>query len=413
MNWVGRTFEAEVGSVANGGHCVSRVEGRVVFVRHALPGEVVLVEVTEDKGGAFCRGDAVRVLKKAAERVEPPCPLAAPGLCGGCDWQHATPEFQRELKARVVVEQLSRLAGIERPLEVEALPGGSLAWRSRVRLVAGRDGRAGLRAHRSHRVVPLDDCPIAVPEALAPVLARRWRPGTELEVTRDGAGQTHVRELSVVRGKRRAKQLSGGIAVQRAAGRDWKLDAHGFWQVHPAAADTLAALVGEWAMAPQDGLAWDLYSGVGLFASVLAGQVGPRGAVVAVESGRRAVADGETALADLPQVSWRSGRVERVLRNLEGRPEAVVLDPPRSGAGREVVESIVERGPARVVYVACDPAALARDLATFAGSGYRLAELRAFDAFPMTHHIECVALVVPENVGGSEHDADRESSGRV
>lgn len=413
MNWVGRTFEAEVGSVAHGGHCVSRVEGRVVFVRHALPGEVVLVEVTEDKGGAFCRGDAVRVLKEAAERVEPPCPLAAPGLCGGCDWQHATPEFQRELKARVVAEQLSRLAGLERPVEVEALPGGSLDWRSRVRLVAGRDGRAGLRAHRSHRVVPLDDCPIAVPEALAAVLARRWRPGTELEVTRDGAGQTHVRELSVVRGKRRAKQLSGGIAVQHAARRDWKLDAHGFWQVHPAAADTLAALVGEWAKASQDGLAWDLYSGVGLFAAVLAGQVGPRGAVVAVESGRRAVADGETALADLPQVSWRSGRVEHVLRNLEGRPEVVVLDPPRSGAGREVVESIVERGPARVVYVACDPAALARDLATFAGSGYRLAELRAFDAFPMTHHIECVALVVPENVGGSEHDADRESSGRV
>ncbi|TVT15881.1 class I SAM-dependent RNA methyltransferase, partial [Amycolatopsis acidiphila] len=305
MNWVGRTFEAEVGPVAHGGHCVSRVEGRVVFVRHALPGEVVLVEVTEDKGGSYCRADAVRVLEAAEERVEPPCPLAAPGLCGGCDWQHATPEFQRELKARVVAEQLSRLAGIEWPVEVEALPGGPLDWRSRVRLVAGRDGRAGLRAHRSHQVVALDDCPIAVPGALDPVLARRWRPGTELEVTSDGDGRTHLRELSVVRGKRRAKQLSGGIAVQHAAGRDWKLDAHGFWQVHPAAADTLAAVVGEWAKAPQDALVWDLYSGAGLFASVLASQVGPRGEVVAVESGRRAVADGEAALADLPQVRWR------------------------------------------------------------------------------------------------------------
>jgi tRNA/tmRNA/rRNA uracil-C5-methylase (TrmA/RlmC/RlmD family) len=407
VNWVGRTFEAEVGPVAHGGHCVSRVEGRVVFVRHALPGEVVLAEVTEDKGGSFCRADAVRVLKAAPERVEPPCPLAAPGLCGGCDWQHATPEFQRELKARVVAEQLSRLAGIDWPVEVEALPGGSLNWRSRVRLVAGRDGRAGLRAHRSHRVVALDDCPIAVPGALAPVVARRWRPGTELEVTSDGDGRTHVRELSVVRGKRRAKQLSGGTAVQHAAGRDWRLDAHGFWQVHHAAADALAAVVGEWAKAPQDALAWDLYSGAGLFASVLAGQVGPGGEVVAVESGRRAVADGEAALADLPQVHWRAGRTEQVLPELPGRPEVVVLDPPRSGAGRVVVESIVERQPARVVYVACDPAALARDLATFAGSGYRLAELRAFDAFPMTHHVECVALIVPENVGGYRHDASR------
>ncbi|GAA5164313.1 MULTISPECIES: class I SAM-dependent RNA methyltransferase [Amycolatopsis] len=413
MNWTGRTIEAEVGPVAHGGHCVARVEGRVVFVRHALPGEVVLAEVTEDKGGSFCRADAVRVLEAAPERVEPPCPLAAPGLCGGCDWQHAAPEFQRELKARVVAEQLSRLAGIERPVEVEALPGGPLDWRSRVRLVAGRDGRAGLRAHRSHRVVALDDCPIAMPGALDDVLSRRWRPGTELEVTRDGDGQNHVRELSVVRGKRRARQLKGGTAVQHAAGRDWRFDAHGFWQVHPAAADTLAAVVGEWAKVPQGGLVWDLYSGVGLFASVLAEQVGPAGEVVAVESGRRAVEDGEAALADLPQVRWRAGRVEHVLRDLAGRPEVVVLDPPRSGAGREVVQSIVERAPDRVVYVACDPAALARDLATFAGSGYRLAELRAFDAFPMTHHVECVALVVPEIVGGSRHDAGHESSGRV
>ncbi|TVT39938.1 class I SAM-dependent RNA methyltransferase [Amycolatopsis rhizosphaerae] len=398
-SWLGRTFEVEVGPVAHGGHCVSRFEGRVVFVRHALPGEFVLAEVTEDKGGSFCRADAVRVLRPVPQRVEPPCPLAVPGGCGGCDWQHATPEFQRELKARVVEEQLRRLAGIERAVEVEALPGGPLGWRSRVRLVAGRDGRAGLRAHRSHRVVPLEDCPISVPGALEPVLSRRWRPGSELEVTRDAEGHTHVRELSMVRGKRRARQISGGVAVQHAAGRDWKLDAHGFWQVHPAAADTLAAVAGEWARAPRGGLAWDLYAGVGLFASVLAAQVGLQGEVVAVESGRRAVTDGEAALADLPQVRWLPGQVERVLPGLEGRPSVVVLDPPRAGAGRAVVDAVAGRGPERVVYVACDPAALARDLGTFAGHGYRLTALRAFDAFPMTHHVECVALLEPAGNG--------------
>ncbi|MTD53978.1 class I SAM-dependent RNA methyltransferase [Amycolatopsis pithecellobii] len=391
MNWLGRTLEAEVGPVAHGGHCVSRVDGRVVFVRHALPGEVVLAEVTEDKGGSYCRADAVKVLEPAPERVEPPCPVAAE--CGGCDWQHATHDFQRELKSRVVAEQLSRLAGIEWPVTVEALPGGPLGWRSRVRLIAGKDGRAGLRAHHSHRVVPLDGCPIAVPGALDAVLSRRWRPDTEVEVTADGDGRTHVRELSVVRGKRRARQLAGGTAVQNAAGRDWKFDAHGFWQVHPAAAGMFAQVVGEWAGASSDALVWDLYAGVGLFASVLAGQVGPGGEVVAIESGRRAVADGEVALADLPQLSWRCGRVEHVLRDLPGRPEVVVLDPPRSGAGRAVVESIVERAPARIVYVACDPAALARDVATFTGGGYRLERLRAFDAFPMTHHVECIALL--------------------
>lgn len=392
-SWVGRTLDVEVGPVAHGGHCVARAEGRVVFVRHGLPGEKVRVEVTEDNGGSFCRGDAVEVIEPSAHRVAPPCPLAVPGACGGCDWQHAAPGYQLELKAAVVAEQLKRLAGIERDVVVEALEGGPLDWRSRVRLIAGRDGRAGLRAHHSHRVVPLEDCPIAVPGELDDVLARRWRPGSELEVTSDGDGHTHVRELSTVRGKVRARQLSGGIAVQHAAGRDWRLDAHGFWQVHPAAAGTLAAVVAEWAEAPQGGTAWDLYAGVGLFASVLAEQVGPEGRVLAIESGRRAVADGERNLADLPQVRWQAERVEHVLADAEKPVDVVVLDPPRKGAGRSVVESIVAGAPDRIVYVACDPAALARDIAIFAEHGYGLSDLRAFDAFPMTHHVECVALL--------------------
>ena len=392
-SWVGRSLEVEVGPVAHGGHCVARADGRVVFVRHGLPGEKVRVEVTEDNGGSFCRGDAVEIIEPSAHRVTPPCPLAVPGACGGCDWQHAAPGYQRELKAAVVAEQLKRLAGIERDVVVEALEGGPLDWRSRVRLIAGHDGRAGLRAHHSHRVVPLEDCPIAVPGELDDVLARRWRPGSELEVTSDGDGHTHVRELSTVRGKVRARQLSGGVAVQHAAGRDWRLDAHGFWQVHPAAAGTLATVVAEWTEAPRGGMAWDLYAGVGLFASVLAEQVGPDGRVLAIESGRRAVADGEKNLADLPQVRWQAGRVEHLLADAAKPVDVVVLDPPRKGAGRSVVESIVAGAPDRIVYVACDPAALARDVAIFAEHGYGLSDLRAFDAFPMTHHVECVALL--------------------
>ncbi len=392
-SWVGRTLELEVGAVAHGGHCVARAEGRVVFVRHALPGELVVAGVTEDKGGSFCRADTTAVLRAAPERVEPPCPVAAPGGCGGCDWQHAAPRLQRDLKATVVQEQLSRLGGIERAVVVEELPGGALGWRSRVRLVADGDGRAGLRAHRSHRVIPLSACPISLPSALDDVLARRWRPGSEIEVTTDDEAREHVRELNVVRGKQQARQLKGGVAMQRAAGRDWRLAAHGFWQGHPAAAEALAATVREWAKPPVGSVAWDFYAGVGLFASVLATAVGPDGTVFAVESDRRAVTDAEANLADLSQVRWCIGRVEHALRELTEQPSVVVLDPPRKGAGRAVVEAIAGRSPERVVYVACDPAALARDLATFAERGYRLTDLRAFDAFPMTHHVECVALL--------------------
>ncbi|PXY28162.1 class I SAM-dependent RNA methyltransferase [Prauserella muralis] len=389
QDWTGRELELDVGAVAHGGHCVSRVEGRVVFVRHALPGERVVARVTEDAGKSFCRADAVRVLRASEDRVTPPCPVAGPGLCGGCDWQHATPAAQRALKAAVVAEQLERLAGITWPVEVEDLPGGALRWRTRVRFVAGRDGRPGLRAHRSHRVIPLEDCPITARAAAGAGLARRARPGGEVEVTEDAAGTVHVR--------RDGRQLRGGLAAERAAGRDWRLAAHGFWQVHPEAAETFAAVVGEWAAAATGARAWDLYAGVGLFASVLAEQVGPAGSVLAVESGRRAVADGERNLAELPQVQWRCGRVEDVLSDPDtgdARADVVVLDPPRKGAGREVVEAIAAAGAERVVYVACDPAALARDVATFAQHGYRLQRLRAFDAFPMTHHVECLALLV-------------------
>lgn len=418
-DWTGRRLEVEVQAVAHGGHCVARHEGRVLFVRHALPGELVVAQVTDDPGKAFCRADAVEVLRPSPGRVEAPCPYAVPGGCGGCDWQHADPGLQRELKAAVVAEQLHRLAAIDRTVVVEPLLAPpppqkvgttgvvgdlildpergepSLGWRSRVRLAVGRDGRPGLREHRSHRVVPIEQhgCAIARPGMLDDVLGRRWAPGTELEVTQDAAGRLHVRADWRVHGKPRTRQLQGGEAHEHAAGRDWRLAAHGFWQVHPAAADTFAQAVADYARATTGAHAWDLYAGVGLFASVLAQQVGEQGSVLAVEESRRAIADGQRNLADLPQVRWLAGRVDKVLHQATERPEVVVLDPPRKGAGRAVVETIAAADPLRVVYVACDPAALARDVATFGEHGYRLADLRAFDAFPMTHHVECVAVL--------------------
>jgi tRNA/tmRNA/rRNA uracil-C5-methylase (TrmA/RlmC/RlmD family) len=388
--WTDRVLDLDVGAVAHGGHCVARVPGgdgreRVVFVRHALPGERVRAVVTEDGGGAFCRADAIAVLVPAPGRVEQPCPWARAGGCGGCDWQHADGALQRDLKTAVLREQLQRLGGpdaVHLAPTVEELPGGLLGWRHRVRLAVDAEGRAGLRAHRSHDVLPVADCPLTPPGSLPPVLAERSAPGSEVEVVVDADGARHV-------------DPPGSSGVQRAAGREWRVSPGTFWQVHPALADTLAQVVGEWAQAPAGGTAWDLYGGVGLFAAVLAGQVGSDGTVTVVESARGAVADGRAALADLPQVDWRVGRVEHVLPSLPGPPDVVVADPPRRGLGRALVAALCARTPGRVVHVACDPAALARDVALFAGHGYRLAALRAFDAFPMTHHMECTALFLP------------------
>ena len=130
-----------VGPVAHGGHCVARHEGRVVFVRHSLPGERVVVRVTEDRHPGFCRADAIEVLEASPSRVERPCPYSGPGLCGGCDWQHVDPAEQRRLKADVVREQLARLAGLDDvAVTVEELPGGPLRWRSRARFAVDRTG---------------------------------------------------------------------------------------------------------------------------------------------------------------------------------------------------------------------------------------------------------------------------------
>ncbi|MGH3721085.1 MAG: class I SAM-dependent RNA methyltransferase [Pseudonocardiaceae bacterium] len=388
-------LELTVGPVGHGGFCVAHHEGRVVFVRHALPGERVQAVVTEDRGGSYCRADAVAVLEPAAGRVSPPCPASGPGGCGGCDFQHVDPQVQRELKAQVVAEQLRRIAGLNAEVTVQELPGGSLGWRTRTRLAVDGTGQPGFRVHRSHTVLPVPACPLAVPGSLDLVLSRRWRTGSELEVVAadapDDAAGVHVAQL---RPGRPPKQCRGtGRVVRHAAGRRWELSALGFWQVHPAAADALAALVGEWAVAPLGGTAWDLYGGVGLFASVLAGQVGRSGSVTVVEASRRAVADGAVALADLAQVRFVTGRVERALEQLPGHPDVVVLDPPRSGAGRTVALAVAGRRPARIVHVACDPAALARDIAAYHEGGYRLLAVRALDAFPMTHHVECVAVL--------------------
>ncbi|SDK38974.1 23S rRNA m(5)U-1939 methyltransferase [Actinopolyspora mzabensis] len=407
-DWTGRRLRLEIGAVAHGGHCVARYESRVVFVRHTLPGETVDALVTEDRGGGFCRADAVSVIEAAPGRVEPPCPLAdisrGTDRCGGCDWQHVDPAVQRELKAAVVAEQLTRLAGVEYPVEVLPLPGGPLRWRSRVRLAVDDDGAVGFRAHRSHRVIPVRDCPITVEGALDDVVSRSWNPGAEVAVTRDDSGEVHVTEHSVRprrsgrgggRPTRAARKVRGtGIAHQTALGREWGVRSEGFWQVHPEAADRFAEVVARMADVPPGGRAWDLYGGVGLFAAVLGNQAGPNGDVLLVESGESAVRDAEANLADLPQVRVRSGRVERVVTDpTVPAPHVVVLDPPRKGAGSGVVDAITRARPGRIVHVACDPASLARDVGLFRERGYRLRRLEAFDAFPMTQHVECIALL--------------------
>lgn len=390
---VGERYTVDVGPVAHGGHFVARHEGRVIFVRHTLPGERVVAEVTEgDEGSKFLRADAVEVLSPSADRVSAPCPFAGPGRCGGCDFQHVSVSAQRALKAAVVAEQLSRLAGLDVDVVVEPVDGDhdGLDWRTRVQFAVDRDGRPGLRRHRSREIEPLDRCLIAHPD-LPSVLDRAWAGLDGVEAIVSTTGE----RLRVLTGPGGVEPDGPEVLHEEVAGRAFEVSGSGFWQVHPGAAAVLTSAALE-ALAPGPGeRALDLYSGVGLFTAFLAQAVGPDGSVVAVESDPVAVADAERNLADLPQVTPVVDRVERALRlgSVGDRCDVVVLDPPRVGAKRDVVSAVADLAPRAVAYVACDPGALARDVAVFAEHGYRLESLRAFDIFPMTHHVECVALL--------------------
>lgn len=372
----------QVGTVAHGGHCVARHDGRVVFVRHTLPGETVMVRLTDTSRKSFWRGDAVEVVTASPDRVEEPCPVAR--TCGGCDFQHVSPQGQRELKRAVVAEQLQHLAGIAWQGSVEAVE-PLRGWRTRARFAVDHTGpapRVGMREHRSHDLVelPSQGCLIAHPSVPGPDELRRLatQAGDEIRVVVDSDAQSHV-----VLDADDAAQL----VLQRAAGHDFRVRADGFWQVHPQAADVLVNAVMEGLEPAAGEQALDLYCGVGLFAGALA----DRGLqVVGVEQVNRAV---QQARRNVPRARFIAAPLARALRQLPKRTDLVVLDPPRTGAGEQVVRHLAGLGARRIAYVACDPASLARDLKTFAQVGYVATSIRAFDLFPMTHHVECVAVL--------------------
>ena len=364
---IGAEFEVEIERVAHGGHFVARIDQpdgppqaggapskRVVFVRHALPGERVRIVITGVEK-SFLRADAIDVVRPSPDRVEPPCPLAHPDGCGGCDFQHVVPPAQRALKQAVIEEQFSRLAGMDVDVTVEEVR-PTLRWRTRMQYVPLPGGRRGLRKHRSHAIIEVDDCLIAAPDA------------------------------------RDAGESDRTPVAETVLGHDFQVAGDGFWQVHPEAPRLLVETVLAM-LAPQPGeRALDLYAGVGLFSSFLAEAVGSSGHVTSVEGDRTASRWAAQNLKRFDHVTLTCGPVER---SIAGQADMVVLDPPRAGAKRKVVEAIAALKPRAVAYVACDPAALARDVAYFAEAGYAMTGLRAFDLFPMTHHVECVALVTP------------------
>lgn len=401
----GQVLTLEVSKIVHGGWGIGRVDGQVVFVQSVLPDETVRVQVTDTKKShAFAI--LLEVLAGSPDRVAhmwPEAEVSRPPeeRVGGADYGHIALHRQRDLKAEVIEEALRRYGSFR-----DGFPGGvavepvgnadGLSWRTRVTLHVDGDGVAGQYGFHSHRVIPTATLPLAAPaiEALG-AHRRRWPGATTVHLGVTSTGDTWAFSD--------CEDGADEIVTETVNGVEFSLTRSSFWQVHERAAETLFRAVGD----AIDSARWDpeaanldLYGGVGLFAVSLAKKGGPTTHVVSVEADKEASHHTTVNLSSWPNAEAVTADVKRFVHQKAstiraGKPSpyeksTVVLDPPRSGAGAEVIYALVAMSPAQIVYVACDPVAFARDEKMLAEAGYRVTSLRAFDLFPHTHHVEMV-----------------------
>lgn len=427
----GDLIELDITGIAHGGVCVARHEGRVVFVADAIPGERVLARVTEARKKSFARAAVVDVLDASEDRRPHIWPEASlerdpDERAGGAEFGHIALERQRALKAEVLADSLRRFGGLDDKriaaaaanaaqgnggLTVEAAPGddeaNGLGWRTRVRLhVDEETGEVGPYAARSRRVILVENLPLAV-ESIG-YIAPLDEAMQGLEAVDLIAPSADDARMLVLEPGSKTRAGENDAVRESVDGREFLVRAGGFWQVHREAPkvlfegvrDAILSLI-EAERFDTGATNLDLYGGAGLLAAAMAEAAGPALKVTTVEADPGATDDAAENLAELVGALAVTSRVDRYLSDLLAAPApvrerlrraTVVLDPPRSGAGGDVCAKLGELAPANLVYVACDPVALARDTKTLLDLGYELQSLRAFDLFPHTHHLEALAV---------------------
>lgn len=380
---IGDKVEVEITAIAHGGHSIARHDGQVIFVRHAIPGERVKVEIT-DMQKSFARGDCIEVISASAHRVTPHCRYSKPGGCGGCDFQHIEVAEQRRFKAGVIREQFARLAKISVEVVVERVD-PVLGYRSRMEFTVSPAGRVALFKSRSNELIEIEECPIASPSIdISAINARRLPTGKRVDVAIGSDGKMEV----AIEGRD-----NFSLVQQRVGDFEFTVGPESFWQSHIGAPRVLVDAVLDMTQAKPGDHIFDLYSGVGLFGAAFIKVIGPGGRITMIEESPAATTDARRNFANYEMVEIRAARVERALSDY-ARADQIILDPPRSGAGEKALAAMAKLGARGITYVACDPAALARDTSYLRDLGYQLEAIRAFDLFPMTHHVECVARFI-------------------
>ena len=398
---VGQRLTVDIEKIAHGGHFIARHESEngkkaVIFVRHAIPGERVEIEITSTSAN-FIRADVVEVISASSDRVQAPCEYSNRDGCGGCDFQHISITRQRALKSEVIKEQFERIAKMDISVDVEEV-GEPLHWRTRVTATTDHNGALGFYSSRSHRVIPVKECLIAIPEiGIAAMSAQKLSPDVRIEIAYSSEGERMVAEAPKSGDGKFRQNIGPAVLHERVGDQLLQVSQRSFWQGHKRAPEVLTDVVRDFAHLQEGEHVLDLYGGVGLFTAAYLKDVGATGSIHLVEGSKDATADAKNNFAGQSNIEISTGDVAKVITRIN-RADVVILDPPREGAGKEVVQEITRLSPRSIIYVACDPAALARDTAYLREYGYQLEKIRAFDLFPMTHHIESVALFTPSKV---------------
>lgn len=419
---LGDVIRLETVKPVHGGAVLAWCGGHTIFVEDALPKEDVSVEITQVRS-KFLRATVTEVHTAHPGRIDPTCAATAQGA-GCCDYAHATAELQEAMKLSVVQDQLSRMADIDTaqwPTTVQRLGESVEGWRIRQRYTANAQGRLGTYQKRSQNLILREDYPCCQEDPRFHELSWKepFSPGSEvvfavgddgepqavlLEFPTTAHTQGNARARAVARRQRRERSprrtlLTGsGIAQQRVQDTVWHIPIDCFWQAHRNAAATYAELVSREADLAPGEAAWDLYGGAGVFAKALYKAQPDCAEIWSVDVDKRSIAAGHDACADAPQINLVKSPVARWLPQNEKalpNPGTVVVDPPRSGVGRSIIERISARSPHTILHFGCDPASFARDLADWKRCGYGVQKIEVFDAFPNTHHMECFAKLEP------------------
>ena len=384
---IGDIITLDIGVIAHGGHFIARHNNQVIFVRHAISDEIANVKITSINS-KLAFGDAIEILKPSKDRVKPPCKHSKPGGCGGCDFQHISIENQKNLKKIIIKDQFKRITKIDiNPDIISSEPSTGLHWRTRLDLAISNNGKLGFYAHKSNKVVEIDECLIAVKQInKSEVFNKYWNNTDRLNISVSSDKELNITQSGkIILGSGKLKEIVGE--------NNYIVSPNSFWQSHINAPYLLLQKVIQYAGIKLGDTVCDLYGGVGLFTASISKLIGDTGKIHLIERDNYCIQDAKKMFQDNKNILIHHGKVEQKLGKIKSI-DVIILDPPRNGAGKQVIHQIIDKRPKSIVYVSCEPSSLARDTKILLENDYTLNHLVGLDLFPMTHHVECVASFI-------------------